>query len=196
MGKIFFLIGKSATGKDTFYDKLSKNPELNLKTVIGYTTRPIRMKEQDGREYYFVTVDRLEQLRNEKKVIEERSYHTIHGIWYYFTVDDGQINLQNGNYLYIGTLESYEQVVKYFGKENVVPIYIEVENGLRLERALIRERKQDIPKYQEMCRRFLADEEDFSEEYIKKAAIEKRYENNDFDRCLEEIVETIMGYIH
>ena len=52
----------------------------------------------------------------------------------------------------------------YFGKENVIPIYIQVDDGVRLERALERERTQKEPKYAELCRRFLADEKDFSEE--------------------------------
>ena len=39
----------------------------------------------------------------------------------------------------------------------MVPLYVEVDDGLRLSRALERERKQTEPKYAEMCRRFLAD---------------------------------------
>ena len=64
----------------------------------------------------------------------------------------------------IGTLESYEKLKTYFGNEKVVPLYIEVEDGERLTRALAREKTQKEPKYAEMCRRFLADSKDFSEE--------------------------------
>ena len=73
----------------------------------------------------------------------------------------------------------------------VVPIYVEVENGERLERAIKSERLEKEPKYAELCRRFLADEEDFKEENIKNAGIERRYMNDDLDRCIAEIVETI-----
>lgn len=191
MGKIFFIMGKSATGKDTIFEQLIENEDLNLKTVIGYTTRPIRQGEVEGKEYHFVSENRLEQLKGEGRVIEYRAYNTIHGIWYYFTVDDGQIDLSKGNYIYIGTLESYEQVVKYFGQQQVVPIYIEVENGIRLERALKREKKQELPKYAEMCRRFLADEDDFKEENIRLAGIKKRYYNIEFEQCLNEIIEDV-----
>jgi len=78
--------------------------------------------------------------------------------------------------------------MKYYGEENLVPLYIEVEDGIRLERALKRERKQDNPKYAEMCRRFLADERDFSEENIKRCNIQKRFQNIDLEECLEEIL--------
>ena len=54
MGKIFYIMGKSASGKDRIYSLLAAHKELNLKTLILYTTRPIRAGEQDGKNYYFV----------------------------------------------------------------------------------------------------------------------------------------------
>ena len=195
MAKIFFVLGKSCSGKDTIFKKLKEDRELNLNTVTGYTTRPMREGEINGVEYFFVNNEELEALKNQGKVIECRDYNTVYGVWSYFTVDDGQINLEKGNYLYIGTLESYEQIVRYYGKEVVVPIYVEVETGERLTRAVNRERQQENPKYTELCRRFLADEEDFCEENIKKAGIKKRYENNSLERCIEEIVEDIRDFM-
>ena len=38
-----------------------------------------------------------------------------------------------------------------------------------------------------MCRRFLADEEDFSEENLRRAGIIKRFVNDDLAECMEEI---------
>ena len=195
MAKIFFVLGKSCSGKDTIFKKLKEDRELNLNTVTGYTTRPMREGEINGVEYFFVNNEELEALKNQGKVIECRDYNTVYGVWSYFTVDDGQINLEKGNYLYIGTLESYEQMVRYYGKEVVVPIYVEVETGERLTRAVNRERQQENPKYTELCRRFLADEKDFCEENIKKAGIKKRYENNSLERCIEEIVEDIRDFM-
>lgn len=195
MANIFFVLGKSCSGKDTIFKKLKEDRELNLNTVTGYTTRPMREGEINGVEYFFVNNEELEALKNQGKVIECRDYNTVYGVWSYFTVDDGQINLEKGNYLYIGTLESYEQMVRYYGKEVVVPIYVEVETGERLTRAVNRERQHENPKYTELCRRFLADEEDFCEENIKKAGIKKRYENNSLERCIEEIVEDIRDFM-
>ena len=131
---------------------------------------------------------KLRSLELQGKVIEQRSYNTKHGIWTYFTVDDGQINIEEEHdYIMIGTLESYAALTSYFGGEKVVPVYIEIEDGLRLERALTRERGQKNPKYAEMCRRFLADTVDFSEETLEEAGIFKRFENIDFENCVEEI---------
>ena len=55
---------------------------------------------------------------------------------------------------------------------------------------------QKVPKLDEMERRFKADEIDFSEENIKNAEIEKRYTNDDFDKCLQEVVEDIKKFVN
>jgi len=179
-------MGKSATGKDTIYKKVKEQlPEL--KTIVIYTTRPIREGEQDGVEYYFADEEKLDKLQQAGKVIELREYNTVHGIWRYFTADDGQFDRED-HLIAIGTLESYMQLKTYFGEEKIVPIYIEVEDGLRLERALSRERMQKEPKYEEMCRRFLADAADFSVDKVKEAGITRKYFNIDMDKCVEEIV--------
>ena len=186
MGRIFYIMGKSSSGKDTIYKRLSaRRPDM--KRIIPYTTRPVREGETDGVEYFFVDQKRLNDLMDEGRVIEVRSYDTKCGIWTYFTADDGQINLDRHDYLVIGTLVSYRALRDYFGSDKLVPIYIEVEDGLRLYRALQRERKEKAPKYAELCRRFLADSEDFSEDNLRKAGIERRFENLDLDACLEEI---------
>lgn len=192
---IFIILGKSSTGKDTIYKKLLEVEELKLKTAVMYTTRPIRKSEENGVEYYFVNEGTLKRLQDEHKVIEHRSYNTVYGIWHYFTVNDGQFDLVDANYLMHGTLESYTQIREYFGEDKVIPLYIEVEDGIRLMRAIKREQKQEQPKYAEMCRRYLADDEDFSEDNLRKYGITKKYENIDINICLYEITEDIKKYI-
>lgn len=191
MGKIFYIMGKSAAGKDKIYSYLAEDKQLGLQKLILYTTRPIRAEEKNGREYFFTDDKKLKEFEEKDKLIEARAYHTVHGIWTYFTADDGQVDLKKADYLGIGTLESFIKIKKYYGQENVVPIYIQVENGERLTRALEREKRQENPRYAEMCRRFLADEEDFSEENIRNAGIEKRFENVILDVCTEEIIKYI-----
>lgn len=191
MGKIFYIIGKSSTGKDNIYSRLMKREDLQLNKIVLYTTRPIRSGEVYGRQYFFVDEEELKRFRREGKLIEARAYHTVHGIWNYFTADDGQINLDQGNYLAIGTLESFVKLKEYFGEDTVIPLYIEVETGERLTRALNREKSEENPKYAEMCRRFLSDEADFSEENVVKAGIWKRFYNIDLDVCTEEIINYI-----
>lgn len=190
MGKIFYIMGKSSSGKDSIFKEIKKRmPEL--KDIVLYTTRPIREGEQEGVEYHFVDETVLHKMEEKGCVIEQRAYHTKCGVWKYFTADDGQVDLERDNYLVIGTLESYEAMKDYYGEKKVVSLYVEVEDGVRLSRALEREQKQAEPKYAEMCRRFLADSEDFSEENLKRAGIQNRFANIDFESCVTEMIHFI-----
>lgn len=191
MGKIVYLMGKSSTGKDTLYKELLKEKRVPLHTIIPYTTRPIREGEKEGVEYFFTDEEGYKKLAAQKKIVEEREYHTFHGLWRYFTVDDGQIQLSQKDYITIGTLESYQKMKEYFGADKMLPIMVELDDGIRLQRALDREKMQEQPKYEEMCRRFLADSEDFSAEKMKEAGIDRIFYNDDLKKCLGEILDYI-----
>lgn len=192
MGKLFYVMGKSSSGKDTIYEDLLSRETLGLQSFIIYTTRPIRAGETDGVQYHFVTEEQLHELQAQGRVIELRTYQTVAGPWHYFTADGDNVDMTQQDYIALGTLESYEKVKAYYGSEQVVPIYIEVDDDKRLERALKRERKQEKPNYEEVCRRFLADQKDFAEENIQRAGITRRFQNNE-DRqiCMDEIAAYI-----
>lgn len=191
MGKIFVLIGKSSSGKDTIYKQILNEKKLNLKDIVLYTTRPIRSGEAEGIEYHFVSEDELRSFELKKEIVEKRTYHTVYGDWTYFMVDDGQIDLAKNNYLLVGTLESFVSLRTYYGEENVLPVYIDLDDGIRLSRALEREKKQEVPKYAEMCRRYLADHEDFSKQKLEEAGIQHVFINNELNACLQDISEYI-----
>lgn len=191
MGKLYLIMGKSATGKDTLYrDIVSRFTDV-LGTVVPYTTRPRRAGESEGVEYHFITEDYMNELEADGRIIERRCYQTVYGPWYYLTADDGQISLNRGSSILIVTPEAYVKLRSFFGEDRVVPLYVEVDDGVRLERALSRERKQEHPQYEEMCRRFLADAADFSEEKLCELGIQKRYVNDVYERVLEELCDTI-----
>ena len=190
MGKIVYLMGKSSSGKDTIFKELMKEGTMDLRTIVPYTTRPIRDGECEGIEYFFTDEAGFARWKEQGRIIEAREYHTFYGLWRYFTVDDGQIT-ETGNYIMIGTLEAYRSLKEYFGVERILPVMIELDDGVRLQRALDRERRQEKPKYEEMCRRFLADSTDFSEEKISEAGVARRFVNENLEQCLEEIKQYI-----
>ncbi len=194
MTYIFCVIGKSSTGKDTVFDLLLNDSSLSLQKIVTYTTRPIRAGETDGREYFFVDEDEEERLSKEGKIIERRSYDTVYGKWDYFTVHDGQIEVSEGQdkcYIVIATLESFARLKDFYKNVKVVPIYIYVEDGIRLHRALERERAQKVHRYDEMCRRYLGDMKDFSDEKLKECGIDHYFENEDSQRTADEIASYI-----
>ena len=197
MHRIFYLIGKSASGKDSILAALLRDRTLKLNEIVQYTTRPIRDGEQEGREYHFITDEERLAFEKAGKIVECRTYHTVHGEWRYMMIDDGQVDLSKKDYAAVGTVESYKKVREYY-KDAVVPVYIYVETGERLQRALERERNHANPKYAEMCRRFLADEADFDEAHLKDAGLMNEdgtyvsaYENADFETCVGAIREMI-----
>ena len=212
MGKLFYIMGKSAAGKDRIYKALLEENKFGFSRLVLYTTRPIRAGEEDGREYHFVNDAGLESFRKTGRVIEERTYQTIAGPWTYATVDDGRLYNENETFLGIGTLESYNRMRAYFAagearlKEapeagskavpELIPIFIEVDDRIRLERSIERESKQAEPNYQEVCRRFLADSEDFSEKNMAEAGITRRFRNDGtFEECLTEVEEFIASMV-
>ena len=85
MGHIFYVMGKSASGKDTIY-KILRERLPQIRTVVPYTTRPIRAGERDGVEYYFVTGKRLADLEKQGKII---------GRWYFRELWRSTLRLEN-----------------------------------------------------------------------------------------------------
>lgn len=194
--KIIYIMGKSSAGKDTIYKILKE--KIDVKPYVLYTTRPIRTGEKEGIDYNYLTDEEMEQYFQDEnsKVLESRTYNTVYGPWTYATILDNQF-LSEKDLLMTGTLESYNALLKYFKNKKdikIIPIYIEVDDGVRLERALKREREQNNPKYIELCRRFIADSQDFSEENINKSGIKKRFQNNKLDDCINEIIDYIGKY--
>lgn len=138
MGKIFYVMGKSASGKDTIYKKLLERFP-GLKTVVTYTTRPIRDGETEGVEYHFTSVPQLEQMKTEGRVIESRTYETVFGPWCYCTVNDGQIDLDRHDYLMIDQIPHAQQA-RLFYIQNY-------HRHRRLQRSFCRSPLKFLPEY-------------------------------------------------
>ena len=140
--------------------------------------------------YPFLNLKNLGKL---ERLLESRNYNTIHGPWTYATIDDFD---SHSNVLMIGTLESYKSVRESMGADRVKGVYIECPDGVRLQRALDREKSEEPPKYKEMCRRFLADEEDYSTEKIKDAAVDRVFRNDDLNHCVDKIEDFIKSCLY
>lgn len=186
MKLLVYIMGKSATGKDTIFNELLKNKEL--KRLVIYTTRPMRIGEIDGYTYFFKSVEEMKEM--EEFIVEKRVYHTVLGDWYYYTAEDGQFDSAD-ILVGIGTLESYIKLKQRLGEEIMMPVYIEVEDSERLRRAIERENSAENPNIAEVYRRFEADNIDFSDKNLSDAGIIKRYVNNNFTECVENIQKDI-----
>ncbi len=190
MGKLFCIIGKSGAGKDTVFSGiLEKNPDL-LKPVVTYTTRPKRTSETEGKEYHFVSDTELERLEREGNVIEKRTYHTVYGDWHYFTCS---IDISgNSDHIMIGTPDVVDKLYERYDNNSIVVIYLELDDKERLLRCINRESQQKLPNYSEVCRRYLADEQDFSKDRLEKYSnLYKVDSSHSIDQNIKECIEII-----
>lgn len=161
MNRIFCLVGKSASGKDTLFPRILERCP-GLVPVIPHTTRPRRTGETDGRQYRFVSQAQLEEYEAQGLVVEKREYHTAQGLWTYFTL---RFSL-DADRLLITTLEGARALTGCYGPGAVRVVYLHTDDHTRLLRCIAREEGQARPDYTELCRRFLADQEDFSQQRL------------------------------
>ena len=165
VSRIFCIVGKSASGKDTVYREILASRPANLIPIVPATTRPQRVGECNGVDYHFVTMEQLAAMDAAGEVIEKREYHTTQGLWVYFTM---RFDLEEGkDYILITTLEGAQSLTAYYGADTVTVVYLHADDKIRLLRYIERESRQAKPDYAEVCRRFLADQKDFAEENIR-----------------------------
>ena len=153
--KIIAIIGRSASGKDfLFRHTLKNNPSLN--PVIHYTTRPRRDGEVDGRDYFFVTETEFQRKEDNYEFFSITSFRD----WRY-GVDSNSFDPAKVN---IGIFNPFEisQLYGFFkDKFQLIIIETQAEEQARYNRSLERLNPFDEEGLKELCRRNLADEEDF-----------------------------------
>lgn len=134
---ILVLVGESASGKTTVSKILEE--EMGYHRIISHTTRPMRVGEKDGDDYYFVRQDEFNRmLRN-----DEFAESAAHGSWSYGT---SKAELEK----YSGDDENCVAILnpvglrefKKNGIENMFSVYINVDMRERIIKML--QRQDDI----------------------------------------------------
>ena len=69
-GLLIILSGPSGVGKGVLRRKLMKDKDLDLTFSISMTTRPRRIKETNGKDYFFVSEDEFKQRIEKNDFIE------------------------------------------------------------------------------------------------------------------------------
>lgn len=191
MSRIFCIVGKSCSGKDTLYKAILDVHKPDLIPVIPYTTRPKRNDEIEGLNYHFVSDEQLQAYERANQIVENRQYSTMQGIWSYFTlkfsIDESK------DYLLITTLDGVRALIKHYGSKIVHIVYLYIDDRVRLLRCIDREARQSQPDYSEVCRRFIADQIDFSEDNLCQFKniyrIDTRLSLDACVKCWEEIYD-------
>lgn len=108
-GLLIVLSGPSGVGKGTVRKALFKDPDHKFAYSVSMTTRPPRVGEVDGEDYFFVSEDEFEQRIKDGKMLE-------------FTKFVGN---------YYGT--PLEQIQKLMNKGAEVVLEIEVEGAMQVK---------------------------------------------------------------
>lgn len=158
--KIVALFGESASGKTSLAKKMAQeNADFNF--VVPTTTRPKRDNEIDGIDYHFAFDISLESC------IEVQCFNG----WYYGTpldslskdkINIGAFSLKSLNDLMMN--KEIEDIIE------IIPIYIYAQPKTRLLRS-VKRCSEDEMELKEVCRRFLADYNDFSAVHFPHYAV-------------------------
>ena len=181
--KIIALYGKSGSGKDTIQKWLVSNfPDSN--GIVSCTTRPPRDYEIDGKDYFFLsTVEFGEKVLN-GDMLEATSFRD----WMYGT----SLNSLKEDKINIGVFnpEGLECLLQD-SRLDVLPIFIDADDKVRLIRNLNRERYPDCaeiyPDCAEICRRYFTDAQDFEDISFFSLV----YNNNNFKKNFNDIIKLI-----
>lgn len=155
--KILALFGKSGSGKDTLVNTIFEQYSKYFHKIIPFTTRPKRENEIDGVDYYFVTEEEMEAMRLRHSFITLNNFNNwFYGVAYQ-SLDKNKINI--GVFNDKALVEILPKTQQYNMNIEIIPLLIEADDKVRLLRCLNRE---EYPNCHEICRRFLADEQDYA----------------------------------
>ena len=176
MKKIYCIIGKSSSGKDTIAKAIFRNSEIKMMTPC--TTRPMRAEESELDPYHFIENNQVDA-----EMIAKTVYKRIDGVFYYGFVNE-ELDKRYDYLAVTNPSQIHDIYKKYNDSFEIVVIYIETEEEERIIHAIEREESND-KNYEELCRRIKADAYDFSDN------------NDDFVdvfRCVDKVIHVYNDY--
>lgn len=176
MAKVILICGPSASGKDTLVSKLVQtSPNLYHKCVLA-TSRPRRDYEEEGVDYYFK--DYWDLMLSPSSFLFPIAYNG----WAY-AIPQNEI-IEGKNNLIVSNSYWALKINKHLPENwDVKTFYLDTSDKERLLRSLAREENPDC---KEICRRFLADEDDWG--YFLKNYSDKITIISDNDSAVEKII--------
>jgi len=180
--KIFCIIGKSASGKDSILKEILSDKRIKLTHLLEYTTRAKRPSEIEGVNYRFISKKDVDSLTSITKLYYNDNYYII--------PYDEILKNKEDDYILITSIRGVLDLKTFFEKEidtQIIPIYIDVPEDDLIERAIKREKlKGEEGNYSEVCRRFLADKKDF-DWGLKALGSYVSFLNDDVEKCVNKV---------
>ena len=165
------LSGASASGKTEAAKMLMA--KYGIRKAITTTTRSMRIHEQDGRDYFFVTKEKFNQLIQEDKFVE----YTLYNGNYYGSTKD-QIANDRVVVIDLEGLKSYSRL----NDKRIVTFYLSTSEEVRYKRMLERGDKEEDAK-----RRIENDKKLFASENIPNVNYRIDSENKSIEQVADEV---------
>lgn len=180
--RVLILSGPAGAGKTTIVKQLLAQAPAPLELSVSATTRPPRVNEVDGRDYYFLSIEEFQRRRERGEFIECAEVHRS-GHWY-------------------GTLKS--EVERIAGQGKWVLLEIDVEGALNVMRlypaalsVFLQTPSQE--EYEQRLRSRGTETEEVIQRRLRTARDELQYAasyrhriiNDDLDRATREICELL-----
>lgn len=160
MMRIYTLTGCSSSGKDKILNKLI-DMNIGLTPIISTTSRPMRLEEQQNREYCFVSDNEVQEMLKDNMFVEHRIYNVVDGTWIYGISKDSIDLTSDKTYIAITDFQGLLQLESYLNANelynNLISIYIDCNYQNRLIRSLSREGNMNNNQVSEVVRRFSDD---------------------------------------
>lgn len=158
MKDILIFMGQSASGKDTLVNELQDKFGWHMCT--SYTTRPKRINEQEGVEYFFLdNNDEFNELFESGEMFEKTQYQTSDKLWLYGIGEKSIVN-DNINMMILNPHGVSQILENDKLKDRVLIFYLNVDFETRFFRYLNRNVLDDKGKI-EFIDRILRDDRDF-----------------------------------
>jgi guanylate kinase len=172
---IHALIGHSASGKSTIESKLETYK--GIPRIVSYTTRPMRVGEEDGVNYHYVSEQEFALMEEDGLFSETATYRE----WHYGLKLPSKY--QTEDYVAVVTPSGYRELVKAVGNKYITSYFISVPERERMARLV--KRGDDVD---EIIRRIHADRIDF-DGFIEQADF--IIVNEDVDKSVEMVYTII-----
>lgn len=185
--KTIVILGKSSAGKDMLLNELVSRYGFN--SIISHTTRPIRVNEEDGKDYFFINKDEFQKMEKQNKFIETRKYKTLlngkEDIWYY-GISKEEFDSKKNRICVVDDI-GLNCISNYYGRENIMTVYIDSTEKIRRERAVSR----GSFSITEWKRRNKSDDQKFTTKFISDN-IDCVMPNNSEKK---DLIENIINYL-
>lgn len=156
MIKILALVGMGGVGKDYVKKEILRRFPEFTNDVVSCTTRPPRENETDGVDYHFLNMDSFLLDLDKKSIIAVSSYNN----WLYGTRVD-ELSIDKVNVMVLDPKRLEMLLEDDSGALNVYPVLVSAKRKERLMNAIERVHENDKKGLEEVCRRFLDDEDNF-----------------------------------